>query len=266
MHQICFHIGSRPIYWYGVMFAAGFLAVGMLWSWMGRREGRPAGFASDLGFWIMLGGILGARLAYVIANFQDYVEAPWTIIRIDQGGLIYYGGLLGGIITVIIFARVKHLDILRLGDFAIAGIPLGHAFGRIGCFLNGCCYGKPTQCALGVIYPPGSEPALYYPGLHVHPTQLYEVGANLLLCALLVWLYRRRRASGMVLVAYLLLYPAVRFADEFLRGDPRLRYAGLTDAQWLSLAFMAMGVGLFIGIRLRARRKIRERKHDGKQP
>ena len=100
MQPICFYIGSRPIYWYGVMVAIGFLSAIIHWTLLARRSGFPKGFGSDLGFWIMLSSILGARVAYVISNLPQYVEKPLSVIRIDQGGLIFYGGFIGAVLGV----------------------------------------------------------------------------------------------------------------------------------------------------------------------
>ncbi len=115
---------------------------------MGRNETRKPGFAADLGFWLMTSGIIGSRLAYVAANWDFYRTAPLQIIRIDQGGLIFYGGLILASITLILFARHNKLPLWHTADFAIPGLAIGHALGRIGCYLNGCCYGRPpaTRC------------------------------------------------------------------------------------------------------------------------
>jgi len=244
MHPIAFHIGAHPVYWYGIMAAAGFLAATAHWSLLARREKRPPGFGSDLAFWLMAGGIIGARIAYVIADLPYYLDHPAAIWRMDQGGLIFYGGLLGGIAAFFIFAARRRLAVPSLADFAVSGLPLGHAIGRIGCFLNGCCYG--TECSL-----PWS---VYLHDAFRHPTQLYESAGNFAIYALLLWLYLRRPRPGTVLAAYLMLYPALRFMDEFVRGDERLRFLGLTVAQDISLLLFATGLTLMILLHRRKKR------------
>ncbi len=236
MHPICFHIGSRPIYWYGVMVATAFLMAVFNWHLIARRENREPGFATDLGFWIMLSGILGARLAYVLSDSSYYFSHPLMIIRIDLGGLIYYGGFIGGICAVILFAYLKKLPIWATGDFAITAIPLSHAIGRIGCFLNGCCYGMPSKVPWAVFIQDRMR----------HPTQLYEVIANIAVFALLIGYYPRRKRQGTVVALYLTTYPIFRFFVEFLRGDERLRWMGLSLAQHLSLLLFALGILLWI--------------------
>lgn len=235
MHPICFYIGSRPIYWYGVMVATAFLTAVLNWHLIARREHRPPGFATDMAFWIMLAGILGARAAYVLANLDYYLAEPGKVLRIDLGGLIYYGGFIGGILAVIAFARFNKLRMWSMGDYAITSIPLAHAIGRIGCFLNGCCYGTPTDLPCAVVFDEVAR----------HPTQLYEAAGNLAVFGLLTWFYFRRKREGTVLALYLMTYPILRFLLEFLRGDERLRIAGLSLAQHLSIGLFVFGVVLW---------------------
>ncbi len=238
MNPVCFTIGSRPIYWYGVMVAASFLITVVHWSWLARREGRPEGFGSELGFWIMLSGILGARVAYIVANLDYFMTTPWEMVRIDKGGLIWYGGFLGASLALIIFARRNKEPLMKLADFTISGVPLGHAIGRIGCFLNGCCYGTPTH---------GSW-AVYTADAWRYPVQLYEAVFNLLVYGILLWIYRRNRINGRILAAYLLLYPVGRFFLEFLRGDERIHWLGFNVAQEISLVLFVTGILLWLAL------------------
>lgn len=240
MDPICFHIGSRPVYWYGIMMALAFLAGITHWNWMGRRTGRDVSLAGDLAFWLMVGGILGARAAYVISNFDYYRAAPHEIIRIDQGGLIYYGGFIGGAVAFFILAAWRRIQPLDLADFTITALPLGHAFGRVGCFLNGCCGGRvaDTHSVLAA-------------GLAHYPVQLYEACFNLGVYAFLTWFYLSHRGArkGSVLALYLMIYPVGRFLLEYLRGDERMRLGRLDIAQEISLALILIGLGLWGFIR-----------------
>ena len=232
MDPICFHVGDRPIYWYGVMMALAFLAGIWHWNWLGRRTGRDVSLAGDLAFWLMLGGILGARVAYVISNFDYYRAAPQEIIRIDQGGLIFYGGFIGGLLTFFAFAKWRKIPALDLADFTLTALPLGHALGRIGCFLNGCCGGCPAP-----------HPSLLTGGLDHYPVQLYEALFNLGVYALLTWFYlqRRRGRAGSVVALYLMIYPIGRFLLEFIRGDARMRVGAFDVAQEISLGLIGAG-------------------------
>ena len=255
MHPDFFRIGPLTIHAYGVMMALGFLAGLTNWYYLGRREGRDIKFCSDLLFVMMMAGVLGGRVAYVIADFDYFRDQPLKVFRIDEGGLIYYGGFLGALVAVWVLARMHRESFLKLGDFVITSLPLAHAFGRIGCFLNGCCFGREWSGALAVCFPAGSlawhqqvasgqlapQSAAALP---VHPPQLYESAFNLALYVVILCAYRRRRHDGAVAGLYLLLYPAGRFALEFLRGDDRLRWMHLSVAQWISLALFVFGAGL----------------------
>jgi phosphatidylglycerol:prolipoprotein diacylglycerol transferase len=238
---IAFTFFGRPIYWYGIMVALGFMAGVTHWNFLGRREKMPEGLGSDLGLIIMLSGVLGARLAYVLANASHYRAHPAEILRIDQGGLIFFGGFIVATLAVVVFARVRQLPLLRLGDFAITALPLGHAFGRTGCFLNGCCYGSPTTVPW----------ATYCAEALRHPVQIYEAGFNLALYVALNILLRRHSRPGLVIAAYMMAYGAWRFLIEFLRGDDRLRVPGLDVAQLISLALVLAGAGMALALRRR---------------
>lgn len=239
MDPVCFHIGQRPIYWYGVLVAAAFLAAVAHWNWLGRKEKRPQGFGSEMGFWIMLCGIVGARIAYVAANWPIFRAEPLEIFRIDRGGLVFYGGFIGAAAALVVLARVRREPVLRLGDFAVTGLPLGHAIGRIGCFLNGCCYGSPTTLPWCV----------YAHDACRHPTQLIESLLNLVLYGLLLRFFGWRKKDGEALALYLMIYPPGRFLVEFLRGDERLRWLGLDAAQVISVALFLTGVVLWRTVR-----------------
>lgn len=244
MHPIAFHLFGRPIYWYGIMVATGYVSVVAWWAWLARREKRAEGFASELAFWLMVSGIAGARLAYVLANWKaEFAGSPLAVFRIDQGGLVYYGGFLGGLAGFLCYARFKRLNIFSLGDFALSGLPLGHAFGRVGCLLNGCCYGR--ACAsCGVLVD----------GVQRIPVQLYEALFNFALFALMALLYLKKERRGRICAAYFLLYPAGRFTLEFWRGDERLRLAALSLAQFVSLLLFSVGLAFLAAMFLQKKK------------
>jgi phosphatidylglycerol---prolipoprotein diacylglyceryl transferase len=232
---VAFHIGGRPIYWYGICVAVAFVAAVAHWTRLARKEKKPEGFGSEIGFWMMLSGIVGARVAYGLANFAYFAAAPIEIFRVDRGGIIFYGGFLGALLGLILFARRRKEPFWRLTDFTVTGLPLGHAIGRVGCFLNNCCYGCATAVPWGV----------ERDGVVRQPVQLYEFAFNMALYGLLLWAYPRRKADGRVFALYLMVYPAGRFLFEFLRGDDRLCWLGMNVAQEVSLALFAAGVALW---------------------
>ncbi len=260
MHPVLIDLGFIKIHWYGVLTAAGFLAA--LWHWRlrGRREGYDFNFCADLMLWTMLGGIVGARIAYVAANWETYRETPLKVFAIYEGGLIYYGGFFGAVLALGAFAWRRRKPLLPFMDFVVSAVPLGHAFGRIGCFLNGCCHGMPTDGILSVRYPVRSMPWWWQveqglidrfdpQALPVYPVQLYEAGFNLALYGLLWVTYRRGRMPGRVMVMYLLVYPVGRFLLEWMRGDPRHHLGYFTTAQLFSMTLFMFGWGLYIHAR-----------------
>jgi phosphatidylglycerol:prolipoprotein diacylglycerol transferase len=241
MNPIIFQLFGHPIRWYGLLTAAGFLAAVLNWNRLARREGFDPQLGSELGVWTILSGILGARLFYVLANWRVYLKAPWEILAIWHGGQIFYGGLIVGIVALCWLARRRRFPIPAFADFAITGVPLGHAIGRLGCFMNGCCFGRASDMPWAVSFAAGDAVGLG----PVHPTQLYEAIANLGVYAVLLWFYHRRRRDGTVMALYLLLYPVSRFLLEFTRGDPRQHLGALTIAQGVSIGLFAAGVALW---------------------
>jgi phosphatidylglycerol:prolipoprotein diacylglycerol transferase len=246
MDPVCFYIGSKAIYWYGVMLALGFLAAVVHLTVLGMREGRPAGFGSDAALWMMLAGILGARTAYVIVNFDLFSQDYWAMIRIDQGGLVFYGGFVFAVLAGVIFSRLKKISFWAFADYIVSALPIGHAFGRLGCLLNGCCYGKASDLPWALDQQEASR----------HPVQLYEALFNILVYFFLLYFYPRRRREGEVLAVYCMIYAAGRFSLEFLRGDERPAWHGFYVAQIMSAALFVFGAAVWVWI-LKKGRKLR---------
>ncbi len=255
MNSTLFEIGPLTLHWYGVMMALGFLAGVGNWIILGRSEGKNSAFCTDLMFWIMLSGIAGARIAYIAEHWDFYAASPVSMLRIDEGGLIYYGGFIGAGIAILLFAKAKGEKLLPLFDFVITAVPLAHAFGRIGCFLNGCCFGRLCDGTVGVTFPKHSpvwnahlsEGLLTKTqelSLHVHPVQLYETLFNIVLYGVIVWIYVKGNRRGRIFTTYLLAYPVGRFVIETFRGDKAERFAaaGLSIGQLASIGLFLLGI------------------------
>ena len=245
MHKVALQLGSFTIYWYGVFVAIGFLAG--LWT-AGRRavrEGVRAETVVDLGPWLILGTIIGARGLYVISYWREEfgTQSLWQIFNVRGGGLIFYGGLLGASIACLLYVRLKHLPLWKIADILAPSIALGHAFGRIGCLMNGCCYGRLCQLPWAIQFPYGHAT---YPN-RVHPTQIYESLLNLALYAFLAWRFRHKKFDGEVFASYLLCYALLRAFVESFRGDYTTFYLGghATPAQLLSILIFAAGALLW---------------------
>lgn len=245
MHPIAFQLGGFPVYWYGVMMALAFFAG--LWT-AGRRAAR-SGVASetimDLGPWIIVGAILGARSVYVATYWQEsFAGKPlWEIFMIRHGGLVFYGGLIGAALAGLVFVRWKKLSAWRVADILAPSIALGYVFGRIGCLLHGCCYGRECALPWAIHFPEDHET---YPH-GVHPTQIYDSLLNLVLYAALAWLCRRKKFDGQVFAAYLMGYAVTRSLVESFRGDYNAahRHGGLTPAHLLGIGIFAAGAVLY---------------------
>ncbi len=244
MHPEFVEIGPITIYWYGIMFALAFVVAVLHWNRLARRDQRAPDIGVDLALWLLIGGIVGARIAYVISDFDHFRQAPLEILRIDQGGLIYYCGLIGASLALILCSRRRREPLWSLADFAVTALPIGHALGRFGCFLNGCCFGTETDLAWGV----------FLHGAVRHPTPLYETAFNGLLYVVLLGAYFRKRRDGTVFAIYMMIYPAGRFVMEFLRGDERVPGFGLNAAQDISLILFVIGILLWVFLPYRRHR------------
>lgn len=225
-------------------------AVGL---WTAARRGRKDGILPeqimDLGFWLMIGGLLGARTLYVISYWREYfAERPWTeIFMIQHGGLVFYGGLIGSTLACLIYVRIRKINFWKLADALAPSICLGYVFGRIGCLMNGCCYGRPWDAFWCIRFPADHESR----GVPVHPTQVYDSLANLVLYGLLAWCYRRKRFDGQIFGLYLICYAVLRSLVEIFRGDYPVRYLGnlLTPAQLISIGIFVAGLVLLVWLR-----------------
>ena len=240
MYPDLIDIGFLHLKTYGALMATGFLAC---WWLIERLSGRKD--LSNLLLALMLGGVVGSRIAYVIEHWQaEFAANPAAIIRVDQGGLMFYGGFILSFAIFFIWCAIRCEHPLKLADLLAAVVPLGHAFGRVGCFFYGCCYGRDSNAWCAVVFPPGS------PSWHEHgrrlvpvlPTQLFEAAALILLFAALMWLWRRpSRRPGMIVGAYLVGYAVIRFGIEYLRGDPRAAVGPFSISQAISICMVAVG-------------------------
>jgi phosphatidylglycerol:prolipoprotein diacylglycerol transferase len=224
MHPILFQLGPVTIYTYGVL-----VAVGVLFGlWYARRQAPRAGLDPDqvwnLGIYMVLAGLVLAKVWLVLSSWDYYFAHPRDIFSIAtfQSGGTFYGGLAGSVLMIVIYTHVQKISVLAVLDTFCAALPLGHAIGRLGCFAAGCCFGKPTSLPWGVTFtnPLAQQLAGTPLGIPLHPTQLYEVALELVNFVLLVWLGARQRFTGQILGAYLVLYGMERGILEFFRGDP----------------------------------------------
>lgn len=241
MYPILFKIGPLSIHAYGFMIAVAFL-VGILISLRyAKREEIKGEFILDLAIYVIIAAIVGSRLFYVIGTWDQYQDNFLEIFMVRKGGLVFLGGLLLAILVVVWYARAKKVPVLKLLDVITPGTALGYAITRIGCFLNGCCFGLPTKLPWGIVFPPGSLAHFYYPGEPIHPTQLYSLVSMFLAFFIIMGLYRKKKFDGYIFFWGLLLYSIYRFLVESFRYSP-IHWLGLTPSQWLVLATAAVAI------------------------
>ncbi len=254
MHPILFRFGPLDIHTYGVLVAAGFLLGLMLAGRRAKAEGLDPQAVSDLGIWLIVAGMGGAKLFHVIFFWDEFIGA-WRHegLRSLREGFVFYGGFIGAVVATILFARKRGQPLWRLADLFAPCLALGHAFGRLGCFFNGCCYGSVCHAPWAVKFPDNhlmrDQP--------VHPTQLYEAMGNLVLFAALSAFSRRKRFDGQVWWWYVLAYGGLRFAIEFVRGDYAVHYFNFfTIAHLIAAALIVIAaIGLWGTTRWRGEKK-----------
>lgn len=225
----------------------------------GLRDGIPPEKTLDIGPWLIVGALLGARTFYAVEYWDNlmrdplFPSAPWTeVFMIQRGGLVFYGGLLGAALACVVYVRWKKIPLWKMADVLAPSVALGYVFGRIGCLMNGCCYGRACSLPWAIRYPAGHET---HPvggiATPVHPTQIYDSLLSLGLYLGLVWLYRRKKFDGQVFAAYLMAYAVTRSIVEMFRGDYTAvhLHAGLTPAHLVSIGILLAGLGLFILLR-----------------
>ena len=263
MFPVLFELpGGFAIHTYGVMLALAVMQAAVLMRRWGNEEGLPGDQLYDMVFWTLLGGLIGARLEYMRVNWSIYEGNLFAFFNLRQGGLVFYGGLIGAFITFVVSSKRRGLPIPQVLDIIAPVVPLGHVLGRLGCFAAGCCYGKVTEvawavkftathcAALGAPNPDGLPICIPEPlNTPLHPTQLYEAGYTLLLGLFLVWLRRKRRFRGQVMLAYLSIYPLLRSVNEIFRGDVERGYflesrlgPVLTNAQFTSILIVLASI------------------------
>ncbi len=237
MQPVLFSLGPFHLYSFGLMVALGVFISIFFMVRIARRDKFPPhpNDVYDLVFLTVFGGFLGARLFYIFQNRAGYAQNPWQMFAFWEGGIIFYGGVVGSLTALFIFARWKGQSLLKILDFLLPFVALTHAFGRIGCFLNGCCYGRVCHLPWAVAFPDIPEPR--------HPTQIYEAIFNFFLFLFLNERYRRKRFTGEVTGLYFMFYAVGRFVIEFWRADNPSWYF-LTWNQWLSVVLF-LTAGLF---------------------
>jgi phosphatidylglycerol:prolipoprotein diacylglycerol transferase len=251
-----------PIFGYGAMLLAALASAIWLAAWRARQEGLPGETIWDLAVWLILSGIVGARVFYLVqyghevyAKARTLPEILFATVNLSSGGIVLYGAVIAGAAAYFTFCHLRKLPPLQLADIITPSIFIGIGFGRIGCLLNGCCYGDRCDLPWAIVFPAEGVPTQilidrgYLPAdaphsPPLHPTQIYSAIDGFLIAGLTLWYYRYRRRPGDVLALALLIAPVTRFLIEFVRGDEYGQWGTtLTISQWISVALFAVGIG-----------------------
>lgn len=238
MHRILFHIGNLPVYSYGAMISLAVLVAAIFMSRESSREGIDPDNTLEAIIVAVIGGLLGSRILYVILNWE-YYRGRWQDIFFARfEGLTFYGAFLGGVLAVLLWCRWRKINFFKFTDLAAPYFILSYAFGRIGCFLNGCCYGRVSTVPWAVAIPTVDS-------LPRHPVQLYAAAGGLIIFIILKLLQRFRPYIGFNLIALCALYGILRFTTEFFREEA-IVWMGLTLAQLFSLGLTIVALSLML--------------------
>ncbi|MCX5781166.1 MAG: prolipoprotein diacylglyceryl transferase, partial [Elusimicrobia bacterium] len=236
-------IGNFTLHSYGFMLALGFFSALTFLLYKAKQKNIPENIIIDLFFYTVLAGILGGRIWYVLINWTYYSKDLLNIVKIWEGGMVFYGGLIFGFITAVSYIYFKKLNFFTIADISAPALALGHFFGRIGCFLAGCCYGKGCTLPWAVKFT--DKESLAPLNTFLHPAQLYEALINLLIFLILIFYDRKKPSNGKIFLTYFLLYGLSRFILEFFRGDDRGVFVlGFSQGQIFSI-FILISVLIF---------------------
>lgn len=256
MYPVIIRIGPLAIHTYGLLIAMGFL----LAIWLAVRQAKKTAVSHekiiDLGFYCLIAALIGSRLFFVLTNWSIYADNLIDVVKIWEGGLVFYGGLLFAIPTAVWYTRRKRLELWQTVDIFAPSIAIGHAIGRLGCFSAGCCYGKPAEWipwSVTFRNPDSLAPI----GVPLHPTQLYESAGEFLNFLILIVMRRHQAFKGQLFWMYILNYSIIRFIVERFRGDEARGFIlpDFSYAQGISIIMFVTAI-LFI-IRLKKRQNLR---------
>lgn len=236
-------IGQFTIHGYGLMIAIGIISALLSVEYRAKRKNLRHDLIFNLTIWCAIGGILGAKLLYLITQIKNILADPSSLLQISEG-FVVYGGIIGGIFAGYLFCRKNKLNFLKYFDLVMPSIALAQGFGRIGCLLAGCCYGIHTDSKFSLVFPHSD----FAPnGVHLVPTQPISSALNFLNFFALVFLSKYVKADGQVAGFYLVFYSAGRFIIEFFRGDlERGSIAGLSTSQFISVFLFFIGIAIIV--------------------
>lgn len=243
MKNELFSIGPFTVHGYGLMIGIGILAAYWLSEYRAKKHGLDENPIFAMAIFCVLGGFIGSKFLYALTILPKMIEDP-SVIKDLATGWVVYGGIIGGIVTAIVFCKIKKMEFLKYFDIIIPSVALAQGFGRIGCFLAGCCYGLPTDSFWGITF----THSHYAPnGVELVPTQLISSGLNFIHFFILILLSKKLKTPGQIGGCYLVFYSVGRFILEFFRGDLIRGSVGiLTTSQFISIFTFAAGIAIIV--------------------
>jgi len=252
MHPVLIRLGPFTIHTYGFLIAIGFLVALWLATLQAKKEGIQPGRIMDLGFYILLGAIVGSRLFFIFINAGHYINHPLDVFKIWEGGLVFYGGVLLAVPVAVWYMKRNGMDLWQTADIFAPSIAIGHVFGRLGCLAAGCCHGKAAEdLPWGIIF---TDPECLAPtNVLLHPTQLYESAGEFIIFLALIMLRNHKSFTGQLFMMYLIFYAVLRFIIELFRGDVARGFimGGISVSQGISLLLLIAGIAGLVALRKR---------------
>ena len=264
MYPRLFEFGPITLYTYGVLLAAAYLLGLQLARTRAKKRGLDANRVLDLGIYIIISALVGAKLLLLVTDFRTFRADPHELLTLARSGGVFYGGLILAVVVALWYIRRVGLPLWTTCDVFAPGIALGHVIGRVGCFLAGCCYGTPTSVPWAITFHDPFAAANVGTPLDrpLHPTQIYEAGAELLILIFLLVTERKGRPfAGRTFWLYMLLYAISRFIIEFYRGDERGTVGMFSTSQFISVLLAPLAVAMLVYL---SRAKAPEPKHARK--
>jgi phosphatidylglycerol:prolipoprotein diacylglycerol transferase len=249
MYPRLLELGPITVYTYGVLLAAAYLLGLKLAMTRAKARGLDSARVLDLGIYIIISALIGAKLLLFITDFQTFKNDPRELLTLARSGGVFYGGLILAVSVALWYIRRAGLPLWTTCDVFAPGIALGHVIGRFGCLFAGCCYGRPTSRPWGIVFTdPFAAANVGTPlGIPLHPTQLYEAGAEMLILGVLLFTERKGRPfAGRTFWLYMLLYAISRFIIEFFRGDERGTVGIFSTSQFISIVLAPLAIGMLI--------------------
>jgi len=257
MHSVILRLGPVAIRGYGLMLAISFLVGIYLAVWRAKKAGISPERIMSLALYVLISSVVGARLLYVLFHWDEYASDPWSVVSPFQGGqlvgiggLVFYGGAILAILVGIWYLERHKMPTWKVADVVAPSIALGVFFTRIGCFLNGCCFGIPSRLPWAMLFPPDSDAGSVFPGIAIHPTQLYSSLYGLAIFGILLWAERFKTFDGYTFWLFIVLYAVARFLVDFVRYyEPSMTLLGRFSVnQLISVALFVLGAAAFTSL------------------